>query len=705
MKDTDIGQKILQFLNLHQGVTFSSRVIFKELNLPRSKYRSMRIILKDLANKRMIEKVGKRTYRIKKPPHVTIGTIAMTKYGYGFVANHTDKREIFIPRGMTGTAIDGDTVKVEVYASRRGKSLEGEVVEVLERAKNKIIGTYMEAKSFKYVIPDDKKFTRDLYIIKGKNKGAKPGEKVIAEFVKWESEYMNPEGIVKEVLGDPFKHGLDMTLIERAFELPRDFPAKVKREIKSSDFSTPDSEFKNRIELRNKLIFTIDPEDAKDFDDAVSLEMLENGNFLLSVHIADVYYYVRENTAIDKEAFKRGTSVYFPDRCIPMLPKKLSEDVCSLKPKKDRLSFTVFMEINPNGEVVDYKLAETVIKSKFRLTYENAQKLIDGKEDSALGKTLWMMSDLAKLLKKNRIKNGSLDFDLPEVKFSFDPLGIIKEIKPKPRLDSHILVEEFMLMANKVVTQFIEKKANELRTKIPFIYRIHEKPEKKKVEEYANFLKIIGIKFSELNRPTPKSFQRILKKVKDRPEERLVGEVTLRTMMKAEYSPKNIGHFGLAFKKYTHFTSPIRRYPDLVVHRILKSCLKGEEKDTAVRMKIKLNDICRHSSNMEKRAEEAEREAIKIKQLEYMKDKVGDVFNGIISSVKPYGLFVEIEGILSEGLVHIRSMDDDYYHYNEEKISLNGQYSGKTHRLGGKVKVQVARVNLEEKQLDLMIVY
>ena len=704
MKDTDIEQKILQFLNLHQGTTFSSRVIFKELNLPRSKYRSLRLILKDLADQKRIEKVGKRTYKIKKPPHVTIGTISMTKYEYGFVTNHTDKREIYIPIGMTGTAMDGDTVKTEIYASRRGKSLEGEVVEVIKRAKKKIIGTYMESKSFGYVIPDDKKFLRDLYIIKGKNKGAKQGDKVVAELIKWESEYMNPEGIIKEVLGDPFKPGIDITLIERAFELPRDFPVKVKKEIKLLDFKILDSEIKNRINLRDKFVFTIDPEDAKDFDDAVSLIMLENGNFLLSVHIADVSYYVKENTATDEEAFKRGTSVYFPDRCIPMLPKKLSEDICSLKPNKERLTFTVFMEINAKGEVIKYKLAETVIKSKFRLTYEKAQKLIDDKKDSELGKTILMMSDLAKVLKKNRIKKGSLDFDLPEIKFSFDPLGIIEEIKPKPRLDSHNLIEEFMLMANKIVTQYVEEKSNELKSKIPFIYRVHEKPDKKKIEEYANFLKIIGIKFTNFQRPTPKSFQKILEKVKNKPEERLVGEITLRTMMKAEYSPKNIGHFGLAFKKYTHFTSPIRRYPDLVVHRILKSCLKEEEKDMAVKMKSKLNDICRHSSDMEKRAEEAEREAIKIKQLEYMKGKLGEEFDGIISGVRPYGLFVEIEGILAEGLVHIRSIDDDNYHYNEETFSLIGHYSSKTYRLGGKVKVQVARVNLEDKQLDLVIV-
>jgi len=327
--------------------------------------------------------------------------------------------------------------------------------------------------------------------------------------------------------------------------------------------------------------------------------------------------------------------------------------------------------------------------------------MIDKKDDSEIGKNIRLMLELANILKKNRMKNGSLDFDLAEIKFSFGPLGILNDIKPKPRLASHNLIEEFMLMANKLVTEYIIEESKE--QKIPFIYRIHDKPDRKKIEEYVKLLKIVGIKTPTFKRPTPKSFQKILEQVANKPEERLIGEATLRTMMKAEYSPKNIGHFGLAFKKYTHFTSPIRRYPDLVVHRILKLCLKGQEKSMILNMKMKIKDICRHSSDMEKRAIEAEREAVKVKQLQYMKNRLGDEFYGIISGVRPYGIFVEIEDILAEGLVHIRNMDDDYYNYDEDSLSLYGLYTGKSYRLGDRINVQVVNVNLEDKQLDLIL--
>ncbi|MCK4965536.1 ribonuclease R [bacterium] len=702
IKQTETEKSIIDFLNAYSGVTFSSRELLRKLDIPRSYYRELRGILKGLAREKRIERVGKRTYRMKKTPHLVVGIISMTKHGYGFIK--TEEREIFIPPGKTGTAMDGDSVKVEVYAGRRGKSLEGEIVEIVERKHKKIIGTYMEAKSIGYVIPDDKKFTRDLYIVKGKSKKAKPGDKVVAECTKWESEHRNPEGIIKEVLGDPSKPGIDMAIVRRLYDITGEFPEQVKKEIKDGEFAIPKKEYKRRKDLRNNLIFTIDPEDARDFDDAVSLEKLSNGNYYLSVHIADVSFYVRENTVVDKEAFNRATSVYFPDKCIPMLPRKLSENICSLKPDEDRLVFSVFMEITPEGELVNYEIAESVIKSVFRLTYKKAQKILDKKQDSDVGRMLLLMSDLADILKKERMKNGSLDFDLPEVMFSFDPFGVIQEIKKKQKLKCHDIVEEFMLMANKSVTEYIDNKSREQRGKIPFIYRIHDKPSKEKTDEYVKFLKVMRLHSKEIKRPTPKIFQRVLDKVKGQPEERIVSEITLRTMMKAEYSPGNKGHFGLAFKRYTHFTSPIRRYPDLVVHRILKSCLNNSEKEYSQKMERTLSSICKHSSEMERKAVEAEREAIKIKQLEYMLEKVGEEYAGVISGVMHFGLFIVIEGILAEGLVHIRNMDSDYFQYNESTYTLTGQHTGKTYRLGDVVKVKVTRVNMEEKQLDFVLV-
>ncbi|MFC1557821.1 ribonuclease R [candidate division KSB1 bacterium] len=702
IKQIETEKAIIDFLNAYSGVTFSSRELLRKLNIPRSYYRELRRILKNLAREKRIERVGKRTYRMKRTPHLVIGIFSMTKHGYGFLK--TEDKEIFIPPGMTGTAMDGDTVKAEVYAGRRGKSLEGEIVEIVERKHKKIIGTYMEAESYGYVVPDDKKFTRDLYIVKGKSKKAKHGDKVVAECTKWESKNRNPEGVIKEVFGDLSKPGVDMAIVRSSYDIIGEFPDAVKKEIKDGEFAIQKKEYKRRKDLRNDLIFTIDPEDARDFDDAVSLEKLSNSNYYLSVHIADVSYYVREETTVDKEAFNRATSIYFPDKCIPMLPKRLSEDICSLRPDEDRLTFGVFMEITSRGELVNYEIAESIIKSKFRLTYKKAQKILDKKQDSGVAKMLLLMSDLADILKKERIKNGSLDFDLPEVMFSFDPFGVIQEVKKKQKLKSHDIVEEFMLMANKAVTEYIYNKSREQRESIPFIYRIHDKPSKEKTDEYVKFLKVMRLHSKDIKKPTPKIFQRILDKVKGQPEERIVSEITLRTMMKAEYSPGNKGHFGLAFKRYTHFTSPIRRYPDLVVHRILKSCLNSSEKEYIQRTKRTLSFICKHSSEMERKAIEAEREAIKIKQLEFMQEKVGEEYTGVISGVMHFGLFIVIEGILAEGLVHIRNMDSEYFQYNESTYTLTGQQTGKTYRLGDVVRVNVIRVNMEEKQLDFILV-
>ncbi|MCL5019501.1 MAG: ribonuclease R, partial [Patescibacteria group bacterium] len=621
-----------------------------------------------------------------------------------FVILDDSGEKIFIPANDTGTAMVGDSVSVIISPHPRGKSREGRVTEILKRKRSTFLGIFHKKGHFHYVTPDDGLFKQNIVIPPGKEKEAQKGEKVIVRITRWEIPGTLPEGEIIELLGDAQHPKIALRQVMLSFDLPDKFPTAVIAEADTIPNHISQKEIRRRLDLRKTVTVTIDPTDAKDFDDAVSLEILSSGNYRLGVHIADVSHFVPQGSEIDLEALHRGTSVYLPGTCIPMLPPMLSEEMCSLKPDTDRLSYSVLMQVTPEGKLAHTELAESVIHSHARLSYEEAQEMIDGKGRGKVPALIRTLVPLTRILKRNRLKIGGLDFDLPEVTFAFDPLGILEDIRPKLRIESHAVIEECMLLANRAVTLLCHEWSKEQKIALPFIYRIHETPSKDKLAEYTRLLKVLRIPFPQKKRIVPKIFQEVLAFVKDTPEERLIGEITLRTMQKARYHFKNMGHFGLAFKEYTHFTSPIRRYPDLSVHRLLKLYQRIGTTEEMHGIKKSLSYICTHSSETERKAMEAEREAIKIKQLEFMKFRIGEDFKGIISGVVSFGLFVEIDTILAEGLVHIRDMNDDYYSFNEEQYSLIGRRTRKKYRLGDSVNVRVINVSERDKHLDFILV-
>jgi ribonuclease R len=553
---------------------------------------------------------------------------------------------------------------------------------------------------YAFVIPDDKKFRKDIFIPKSSLKGAENGDKVICEIVNWEYQDLSPEGKIIQILGKAGDVKTEFKALIKKYGLTKTFPKAVRDELKqmeeSGKFEVTSGEIKSRRDLRDEIIFTIDPVDAKDHDDAVSVDILENGNYWLGVHIADVSHYITEGSALDEEAIARGTSAYLMNDVVPMLPEKLSNDVCSLKEKVERLAFSVFMEIDKKGTILNYELDKSVIKSKKKFSYEEVQAILDKQEGPFLDE-LNRMNELHKLLYKRRLDEGSLDFESTEVKAEIDSNGLIKSIKPKERLESMRLIEDFMLAANKCVTLFIERQKN----KPPFVYRIHDIPDKKRIKELSQFVKQFGI---TLNPESKKSIQQMLLSIQGMPEEYLINDITIRSMSKAVYSEENIGHYGLGFEHYTHFTSPIRRYPDLIVHRILFETINGMNQKRIQHYRKILPDICKQSTDMEINAVQAEREAIKILQCQYMEKHVGDIFKGIVSGISEYGIYVEITESMIEGMVRLRDLNDDYYILDQANFQIIGRHRRKKYRIGDRVKVKVHKVNTENKWIDLVFV-
>jgi len=642
-------------------------------------------------------------------PTRTIGKLSVNKRGFGFVRVEGSPEEIFIAPKSMKTALHGDIVEVVPFArpTRKRKAqdddrIEGEITRIVERTRTTLVGTLEQNARFSFVIPDDERFTRDIYIAREDLKGARHGQKVVAQLLAWEDEQQNPEGAVVEVLGDSSDPRIEVLSVARSFELPMQFPKAVEQEAAQLGETIPLNEIKRRLDLRETVCFTIDPENAKDFDDAISFEQLADGNIRLGVHIADVSHYVREGSALDREAFARGTSVYMVNEVIPMLPEHLSNNLCSLKPNLDRLTYSVLVDANSNGTINGYTIRKTVIHSKRRFSYEEVQKILES-GSGEFGHVLLPLLKFTQVLLKRRRRDGSIDFETGEATFRFDEHGFPSQIIKKERLEAHRLVEECMLLANKIIAQHVGKVKKDDQAR-PFIYRVHDAPDPSRLADLANFVRQFGFLLDAKHAVSSNALQRLLDQVRGSEVENFINEVALRSMAKAVYSEKNIGHYGLAFTYYTHFTSPIRRYPDLVVHRLLNEYDVGISSERQQELANRLPMIARQSSDRERLAAEAERESIKVMQVEYMKRHVGDEFEGVIGGVTQYGLFVEINDLLVEGLIHVRDLSDDYYLYDEKQYVLRGRSRGKSFRLGDKVTVKVVSVSPEKREIDFAIV-
>lgn len=694
-------KELKAFFNRNQARGFKPKDIANKLGFfSDHEYASLKAALHKLEEESFLIRIGKR-YQLNKVPQTNLlkGRLEINRNGYGFVNINNEKTgDVFIAARNLGTAFDGDIVEVNLFAKQKGKNIEGEVLRVLERKRKEYIGVIKKSKSFFVISPDDQGIHRDIYIDESKLNGAKIGDRVVVANLVWETPVRNPEGEVLEVLGKSGSLDAQVLSLAREFELKYKFDANVILESERINVKITNDELKERLDYRNKNVFTIDPEDAKDFDDALSIEKLGNGNYSVGVHIADVSHYVKKDSALDQEALARGNSVYFVGKVIPMLPEKLSNQICSLVPFEDRLTFSVITTLTPRGKVVDYKIHKTIINSKRRFTYEEVQQIIDKKSGDFVEDIL-QLNKIAETLRSKRMREGSFDFITPEVKFTLDENGVPVSYALKVMKKSNMLVEEFMLLANKLVAQHIALPKTGIVK--PFLYRVHDFPDSEKINEFARFVKTLGYSFNPNLAEKSNQFQALLNQAKGKDEEALINELAIRSMAKAVYSPKNIGHYGLGFKYYTHFTSPIRRFSDLIVHRLLynyENNVSGQ-----IYSLSQLEKICDSISASERNATEAERFSIKQKQIEYLKDHQGSEFSAIISGITNFGIFVKITDILAEGLVRLRDLDDDYYIYDEKKYAIVGKRTKKQYRLGDKIHVKLIRVDEERTELDFII--
>ncbi len=711
MKEKDTVEKSLQeYLNARPGQSFKSRELARKLNVHTRDYRDFKMTLRALVEADTIGRYKGGRFGSKRAMKTAEGVLHVKTQGYGFLLREDGGEKVFVSDSRMAGAMHRDRVEVEIWSQEPGKSPEGRVVKILSRARQRIVGTFHEGRQIHFVTPDEIKMSRDISIEEELRNGAKDGQKVVVEVVRTDDRRPT-EGRVDEVLGFPNEKGVDVLSVLVAHDLPSRFSAAVEQEVNAIPAEIPESETGRRLDLRDQFIFTIDPDDAKDFDDAVSLEKLPNGRWALGVHIADVSHFVTPGSAVDREALSRATSIYLVDRVIPMLPERLSGNLCSLRPLEDRLTYSVLLELSDSGEVFDYRIAETVIHSKHRLTYTQAQALIDGgKRKTApavpgaspeLASKLRDMRNLSQILLRKWEVEGMIDFDLPEAEIRLDETGRPTDVRLKERLESHRLIEAFMLLANRTVAEHVGRLRLRLHEKLPFVYRVHEKPSTEKLTDFSRFVGALGVPFKVGKAVTPKQFQRYLTGIQGSKHKVVIEDVALRTMMKAQYDTSNVGHFGLAFSQYTHFTSPIRRYPDLVVHRLLKAYGAPGGPGRPV-MTASLSEICKQSTEREILAQQAERESIRVKQAEFMERHIGDEFEGVVSGVTGFGVFVEIPEFLIEGLVHISDLSDDYWVHDAAHFRLTGRNSGQVVGLGDSMKVRVSRVLKSQRKIDFV---
>ncbi|WCN38224.1 ribonuclease R [Aneurinibacillus uraniidurans] len=665
-------------------------------------------ILNHLEDTGQIIRTRANRYGVPEKMNLIRGRLQGHAKGFGFVIpEEKGQQDVYVSSDDMHGALNGDTVLVRLNPNARGPRLEGEIVRVVNRGNAMIVGTYQDEKHYGFVITDDKRIAKDIFIPKGESLGAVDGHKVVVEIVRYpETGRGNPEGKVVEILGHKNDPGVDILSIIRKYDLPESFPDDVMKEAEEVPETISEDEIRGRRDLRDRVMVTIDGADAKDLDDAVSIETLPNGHYRLGVHIADVSYYVKEGSALDTEAFKRGTSVYLVDRVIPMIPHRLSNGICSLNPQVDRLTLSCDMEIDSEGNVVNHDIYESVIRTNERMTYSDVYKILEEDDQELIARYgelvdhFRAMKELALTLRQYRMERGAIDFDFGEAKILVDREGNPTEVRMRERTIAERLIEEFMLKANETVAEHF----NTMR--VPFIYRIHEDPDSDRLQTFLEFVTNFGyfVRGSSTD-IHPRTLQTLLEQAKDTPEETVISKVMLRSMKQAKYDAENQGHFGLAAEFYTHFTSPIRRYPDLIVHRMIRESLKpgGFTSERIEEWTLKMPDVAKQSSERERNAVDAERETDDLKKSEFMLRHMNEEFDGIISSVAAFGMFIELPNTI-EGMVHISNLTDDYYDFHEKQYALVGQRTGRIFRIGDEVKVRVVNVNVDEHTIDFEVV-
>ena len=696
-------------LTLMQGKAYRPLLLTElmgVLSVPKKRHEAFSETIEKMLHDGLIVKIRGDRYGLPQKMNLVTGVLQGHADGYGFVISSTEgEPDVFIPRRSMMGAMHNDKVVARIEAFGRDGKKEGRIIRVLERFHKKIVGRFERGKNFGFIIPTDKKICYDLFISPKNLRGAKDGDLVVAEITSYPQNARNPEGEIVKILGKATTPGIDTEVIIEEYGLPAEFPPEILSEAESLPDEVTEVMLHGRSDLRSLKTVTIDGERAKDFDDAVSIEKIADGKYTLWVHIADVSHYVAWDSPLDKEAYSRGTSVYLPDRVIPMFPEKLSNHICSLNPKTDRLTLTVEMHFDRNGIRTGYKIYESVINSNERMTYTNVKGILKDKDQELMARyeslvdSFILMNELCLNIRSKRMKRGSIDFDLPEPEIILDLQSNTIDIVKSERNIAHQIIEEFMIAANETIAQHMSGKP------IPSIYRVHEPPDEDKISEFNEFISEIGYSH-KLIFENPKTFQKLLHKLTGKPEEVLINKLLLRTMKQARYSVDNIGHFGLASQHYTHFTSPIRRYPDLIIHRLVKDTIKRSylKKDKKQQLDTILPEIARQTSVKERTAMDAEREVIEIKKLQYMQNRVGTEYEGVISGVTSFGFFVELKEILVEGLVRVTSMYDDFYRFDDKGHRLLGDRSQKIFRLGDSVRVRVEKVNMENRKIDFTLV-
>ncbi|WP_408607825.1 ribonuclease R [Bacillus xiapuensis] len=660
-----------------------------------------------MEEKGLVVRTRVNRYGLPEKMNLVRGKISGHAKGFAFLMpEEAGMDDIFIPPHETNGALNGDIALVRVTSETRGSRREGTVVRILERGKSEIVGTYTDSKHFGFVIPDDKKFASDIFIPKEAVHGAVEGHKVVVKITSYPDGRKNAEGEIIQILGHKNDPGVDIISIIYKHGLPQEFPEEVMEQANAVPDTINEKDTENRRDLRGETIVTIDGADAKDLDDAVTVKRLDNGHYKLGVHIADVSHYVTEGSPIDREAYERGTSVYLVDRVIPMIPHRLSNGICSLNPQVDRLTLSCEMEINEAGEVVHHEIFQSVIRTTERMTYSDVNGILVDKDEelrqkyAALVPLFEQMEELAAILREKRKKRGAIDFDFKESKVLVDETGKPTDVVLRERSVAERLIEEFMLVANETVAEHFHW------MDVPFLYRIHEDPKEDKLQRFFEFITNFGLMVKgTANSVHPRALQEVIEAIEGKPEEVVISTVMLRSMQQAKYAPESLGHFGLSTDFYTHFTSPIRRYPDLIVHRLIRTYLINGQIDPATQAKwdARLPEIADHTSSMERRAVDAERDTDELKKAEFMLDKIGEEFDGIISSVTNFGMFVELPNTI-EGLVHVSYMTDDYYRYDERHFAMIGERTGNVFRIGDEITVRVTNVNKEEQSIDFEIV-